>query len=101
MAIGTMIKGAIAEPICDPIPTHDKDRPISLTGNHLDTTIKLLGYVPDSPIPNKKRISISENNPFTKPVRMVNSDHHKTIRTKTFLGPIRSPKTPDGISNNA
>src|SRR4051794_26311009 len=100
-AMGIIISGAIAEPICDPMPTQVNERPISLTGNHRETTIMQLGYVPDSPTPNKNRINSSDKSPFAKPVNAVNKDHHNTIRINRALGPIRSPQTPEGISKRA
>lgn len=91
----------MADPICVPIPIQGSARPVSDEGNHLEITSTQLGMVPDSPIPNKKRIMINDSSPFTKPVSTVKKDHHKTIRIKTARGPIRSPQRPEGISNSA
>ena len=96
---GTMNNKKLPTPNCDPMPTHDNALPVSCTGNHLDTTRMLFGYVPDSPIPNRNRTTIREIRPLTSPVTAVKSDHQRTIRINTFLGPIRSPTIPDGISN--
>ena len=101
MANGTMINGAIADPSWDPIPTQDNALPVSLTGNHLDTTNMELGYVPDSPIPKRNLTKSKEISPLTRPVIAVKIDQKITILMKTFLGPMRSPSMPEGISNRA
>ena len=96
-----MINGAIAEPICVPIPIHGNARPVSWAGNHLEITSTEFGIVPDSPIPNKKRMISNDMSPLTTPVSTVKKDHHNTMRMKTARGPILSPHKPEGISNNA
>ena len=75
--------------------------PVSVTGNQRDMTAELVGYAPDSPIPNKKRTMIRDASPVVNPVKTVNNDHHNTMRIKTARCPIRSPNMPEGISNNA
>ncbi len=60
-----------------------------------------LGYVPGSPIPNRKRIMIKETSPMAKPVKAVKRDQNKTMRINNALSPIRSPQTPEGISMSA
>src|SRR5689334_13692081 len=100
-AIGTIISGAIAEPIWDPMPTHVNERPVSFTGNQRDVTIKMLGYVPDSPTPKRKRIANNPIRPVANPVSAVHNDQNNTMRIKTARGPMRSPSMPEGISNNA
>jgi len=91
----------MAAPIWDPMPTHVNERPSSFVGNQRDITIIQLGYVPDSPIPNKNLTTNKPARPDTKPVSPVKRDQNKTMRIKTFRGPIRSPYAPEGISNKA
>ena len=39
--------------------------------------------------------------PVAIPVNAVNKDQNKTMRINNAFGPIRSPQTPEGISNSA
>src|SRR6476620_1240437 len=100
-ATGMTMRGAIAAPAFCPTNRADILLAVSLVGNHRDITEELVGYDPDSPIPNRKRTTIKEISPVVIPVNAVNKDHHNTIRIKTAFCPIRSPKMPEGISNMA
>ena len=67
--------------------------------NHRATTMEALGNAPASPAPNRNRTTSSGTKPLTVPVRMVNADHHPTMRVSISRGPRRSPIVPVGISN--
>ena len=73
----------------------------SLTGSQVVNMRVMLGKAPASPAPNSARIAISDVAPHAQPVAAVNSDHQRTIRSRTRRGPILSPSQPPGISNSA
>ena len=56
-----------------------------------------VGKAPASPIPNRKRITISETAFQAAPVAAVKRDHHATRIESTRLAPMRSASQPVGI----
>ena len=47
-----------------------------------------LGNAPASPAPKRNRIATSDLTPLARPVSIVNTDHHSTIRVSTRRGPM-------------
>src|SRR6476619_2668377 len=99
--MGTTSNGEISPPKRLAIHTVPCARPRSTTGNQREIADELLGYAPASPAPNAKRTASSEKKLETTPVRLVNTDHHATMRVSTLRAPIRSAIAPLGISNAA
>src|SRR6266850_2922348 len=90
--------GARAPPNRVPMKVMPCARPRSLTGNHCEKLRDVLGKAPASPAPNRNRKVSSDTKFHAIPVAIVNTDHHRTIRVSTFLGPTVSPSHPLGTS---
>src|SRR5258708_13019828 len=99
--MGTTSKGEMAPPMRLAIQTMPCALARSTVGNQREMLEELLGYAPASPAPNRNRIGSSIWKFAANPVKVVKADHQSTIRVKTFLGPMRSPIDPLGISNAA
>src|SRR5213080_1756228 len=97
----TTSAGANAPPRRPLIQTIPCPKPRSTVGIHRESTLVALGYVPASPAPKRNRTVSRVAKWCTRPVRVVNADHQRTILVMTLRGPIVSPSQPLGISKDA
>src|SRR5262245_45449038 len=95
------MSGEIAPPTRLAIHTTLAARARCVEGNHREMLDAAPGYAPASPAPKAKRVTSSAEKLDTAPVSAVKVDHHNTIRVSTLRAPMRSAKTPEGISNSA
>src|ERR1700736_1527454 len=73
----------------------------SLRGSQTLKDLARFGKQPDSPMPNKNRITTSDERFHAHPVAPVKNAPHRTMRNSRRREPIQSPSQPLGISNSA
>src|SRR5260370_19303885 len=99
--MGTTSKGASAPPSCMVMITRPRARARASLGNHREMQEEKLGKAPASPTPKENRMAMRAQKLEAAPVRDVKTDHHSTMRVRTFRGPRRVARDPVGISNAA
>src|SRR5215471_21599955 len=98
--MGTMMSGAIAAPIEEPLSKSAVANPRSCFGNHSDTAFVAPGQFADSPAPSKKRKTAKLRQPVANGVKIETIEYQTTEIVNPRRVPIASIRRPQSVCPN-